>query len=221
LQNNIIPKEKFNESMIIDIADKLKDTMIRGIKNIIHTELIEIPISKITEDDSIVNTKELFIETNGTNLEEILELPVVDKYRTQTNSIEEILLMSGIEAAKLKIVNEIQKAMSSSDAITEHCLIVAEEMTSSGVITSIQKTGLQSRDASNISLQLAFQAPIQVITKAATDSIVEHVQGVSGPLIYGQICKLGTTYNDVLLDEEMISSYMKKNNSDLDSILIK
>jgi DNA-directed RNA polymerase II subunit RPB1 len=221
LQNGAykIPSGQFDEQIIIDYMYKLMDTTIRGIRGIIYTELVEISISQKIEDGSIQNVKEWCIQTNGTNLEDVLEHPLVDKYRTQTDSIDEMREMYGIECARLKIINEIQKAMNVNDASTEHAMLLADEMCSNGTLTSIQKTGLQSRDSGNIGLQLAFQAPIQVIEKAAVNGVIDKIEGISSNFIYGQIPSVGTTYNDVFINESFVEKWFQTYNQRVESVL--
>jgi hypothetical protein len=127
--------------------------------------------------------------------------------------------MYGIECARLKIVNEIQKSMSVSDASSEHVLLLSDEMCSNGNLTSIQKTGLHSRDAGNVGLQLAFQAPIQVIEKAAVNGVIDRVEGISANFIYGQIPSVGTTYNDILVNEQFVENWFQNYNQKLESVI--
>jgi DNA-directed RNA polymerase beta' subunit len=221
LQNGAykIPTGQFDEQIIIDYMYKLMDTTLRGIRGIIYTELVEISVSQKMEDGSIQNVKEWCIQTNGTNLEDVLEHPLVDKYRTQTDSIDEMREMYGIECARLKIVNEIQKAMNVNDASTEHAMLLSDEMCSNGTLTSIQKTGLQSRDSGNVGLQLAFQAPIQVIEKAAVNGVIDKIEGISSNFIYGQIPSVGTTYNDVLVNEQFVEKWFQTYNQHIESVI--
>jgi DNA-directed RNA polymerase II subunit RPB1 len=221
LQNSAIKISTggFDEQIIIDFMNKLMDTTLRGIRGIIYTELVEISVSKKLEDGSIQNGKEWCIQTNGTNMEDVLEHPLVDKYRTQTDSIDEMRLMYGIECARIKIVNEIQKAMNVNDASTEHAMLLADEMCSNGMMTSIQKTGLQSRDAGNVGLQLAFQAPIQVIEKAAANGVIDRIEGISSNFIYGQIPSVGTTFNDVIVNETFVEKWYQNYNQRIEDVL--
>jgi DNA-directed RNA polymerase II subunit RPB1 len=213
-----VPAGQFDEKIIIDFMNKLMDTTIRGIRGIIYTEVSEVSVSCKMEDGSIQNVTEWYIQTSGTNLEDVLEHPLVDKYRTQTDSIDEMREMYGIECARLKIINEIQKTMSVSDASTDHVLLLSDEMCSNGNLTSIQKTGLHSRDAGNVGLQLAFQAPIQVIEKAAVNGVIDRVEGISANFIYGQIPSVGTTYNDVLVNEAFVENWFQNNNKRMENV---
>ncbi len=204
-----IPNAGFNESLILDLAGKISKTVIRGVKGITYTEVMHIAKSEVQEDGSISTTKVYGITTLGTNLEDVLENPFVDKYRTQTNSVTEFEEMYGIEAARQKIITEIRKTMSSDDVTREHTSVFGDEMTYSGRLSSIQKTGLQIREANNITLRLSFQSPIQVIENAAVNNITDTIGGISGPLINGQCPSLGTTYNGVFIDENFVENYLK------------
>jgi DNA-directed RNA polymerase beta' subunit len=219
LSSNKEIKVKNTEQSITKHMHEVMDTNIRGISGINYTGVSEVSVSKVMDNGSIENVREWYIETNGTNLEEVLEHPMVDKYRTQCDSVAEMTAMYGIECGRMKIVRELQKAMNVDDAATEHAMLISDEMCCSGVITSIQKTGLQSRDAGNIGLQIAFQAPIQAIEKAAIHGIYEVVEGISSNLIYGQVPSIGTTYNEVVLNEEFMEDWYKKRSQEIEDIL--
>lgn len=218
LKNTVI-KKKSQRQMAIDFAWILMGSIIRGVKDIIYTEIVEVPRSNINPDGSISNIKIWAISTSGTNLEEILENPYVDKYNIHTDSIHEFQQIFGIEAARSKIITEIQTTMSSGDIAYEHASIISDEMCSSGIMTAIQKTGLKSREAGNVSLQISFQAPIQALESAATNGIVDLINGVSAPLIYGQVPQLGTTHNEIILNEAFIEKHLSNENTRLEEAL--
>jgi DNA-directed RNA polymerase II subunit RPB1 len=218
LQNGAykVSSKQSEEQVIIDYMNDLLDTTLRGIRGIVYTEVLEVMVSKKMEDGSIQNVNEWYIQTNGTNLEDVLEHPLVDKYRTHTDSIDEMRDMFGIECARIRIVNELQKTMSVNDASTEHALLMADEMCNNGNFTSIQRTGLHSRDAGNVGLQIAFQAPIQVIEKAAVNGVVDIVEGVSSNFIYGQTPSVGTTYNEIIVNEPFVEKWFRDHNKQVE-----
>jgi DNA-directed RNA polymerase II subunit RPB1 len=117
--------------------------------------------------------------------------------------------MYGVEATREKIIREIRKAMTSDDVILPHTTIFADEMTYSGAMSSIQKTGLQIREMNNVTLRLSFQSPIQVIENAAQNGIIDDISGISGPLVVGQAPSVGTTYNNVSINEALVENYMR------------
>ena len=91
-------------------------------------------------------------------------------------------------------------------------------MTYSGVVTSIQKTGLQKREMANITLRLSFQTPVQVIQEAAINGMVDRISGVSGPLIMGTSPSIGTTYNKACVDQEFVKENTKNLSEMLDEL---
>lgn len=207
------------ETQMMEILRKLSNTVIRGVDNIINTHVINVAKSRVNEDGSIETIKVFGIATQGTNLEEIYDNPYVDIYRTQTDSIIEFEEMFGVDAARNKIIAELHKTMNSGDVIRTHTTLFGDEMTYSGSVTSIQKTGLQKREASSIALRLSFQSPIQIIEAAAEAASTDIINGISAPLILGTSPILGTSYNDVCINTEFVETYYKNLNKSLDEDL--
>lgn len=205
------------ESFVISLMQEIKKTVIRGIRGIKSTDVINIVKSYVTEDGSITTKVTYGIETMGSNMEEILNNLYIDLTRSQTDSVLEFAEIFGIEAARHKIINELRREM--SDISKEHCTIYADEMTYSGHVTSIQRTGLQKREMNNVTLRLSFQSPIQVIENAAIDGLIDKISGISGPLILGTSPNIGTTYNKIIVSERFVSDYNKKLSNDIDDEL--
>jgi DNA-directed RNA polymerase II subunit RPB1 len=198
---------KIDEEFVINLMNEIQKTVIRGVHGIKSTNVINLVKSYI-DDEGAISTKITYgIATNGTNLEDIMDNEYIDKYRSQTDSILEFESMFGIEAARHKIINELRKEM--SDVSKEHCTIYADEMTYSGHVTSIHRTGLQKREMNNVTLRLSFQSPIQVIENAATDGLIDKISGISGPLIMGSSPNIGTTYNKIIVNEQFVDEYHK------------
>ena len=196
-----------NETFAIGVMHDLRNTVIRGVKDIKSTEVINI-VRSFKNDDGSISTKITYgISTVGSNMEEILNNKYLDRYKCQTDSILEMEKIFGVEAARNKIISEMRKTM--SDISKEHCTVYADEMTYSGHVTSIQRTGLQKREMNNVTLRLSFQSPIQVIENAATDGLIDKITGISGPLILGTSPNIGTTYNKLIVNENFINEYNK------------
>lgn len=214
-----IPTSGFSETIIFDLMQKINKTIIRGIKNITYAKVLPVAKSQINPDGSISNIQVYGISTIGSNLEDVLDNPYVDKYRTQTDSVKEFEEMYGIEATKEKIVREIRKTMDSGDVTRPHTNLFASEMCSGISSSGIIRVGLNARESKNVSLRLSFQAPIQVIENAATNGLEDTISGISAPLICGQAPNIGTTYNNVCIDEEFVEHYYKNIETNIDDIL--
>lgn len=214
-----VPTSGFTESLIFDLVKKINNTIIRGVKNITYAKVVPVAKSEVNPDGSISNSQVYAISTIGSNLEDVLENPYVDKYRTQTDSIKEFEDMYGIEATREKITREIRKNMNSDNVIREHTGIFSSEITYAGVSSSIQKTGLQLRELNNVTLRLSFQSPIQVLENAAVNGLVDSIAGVSAPLVLGTAPLIGTTFNNCSINEEFVENYFKNLSKDIDEEL--
>jgi DNA-directed RNA polymerase beta' subunit len=216
LRNTITKIDSLNEIFVIKLMKNIRQTVIRGVSGIKSTNVVNVVKSHINDDGSITTKVTYGIRTVGSNLEEILNNVYLDKYRSQTDSVIEIENIFGVEAARHKIINELRAEM--SDTSKEHCTIYADEMTYSGHVTSIHRTGLQKREMNNVTLRLSFQSPIQVIENAATDGLIDKITGISGPLILGTSPNIGTTYNKIIVSENFINNYNNKLSQSVDDM---
>jgi len=202
------------------IMDKILDTVIRGVKGILNCAVFNIAKSFEQPDGSIKTEHVYAIQTLGTNLEEVLENPYVDPYRTQTDSIKEYEEMFGIDATRNKIIMELARVLKTDDVVRMHSTLFADEMTFSGTMTSILKNGLSIREKNNVSLRISFQAPNVVIRDAAIERIKEKkIGGISGPFLFGQIPRLGTTYNDIIINKKFVEAQQSQMHSNVEDAL--
>jgi len=198
---------------MIKYIDKISETIIRGISGIISAVIIEYTKTEILEDKSTHIIKRYGIATNGSNFKGIVNIKNLDLSRCITDSIIELTEVLGIEAGRESIINELRLAMQGISPI--HCTIYADEMTSPGIISSIQRTGISIRENSNILLRSSFQCPVQTIEDAAENSIFNKIYGISSSLCVGVPPKIGTTYSKVIVNQEFIN----KNTKTLDQML--
>ena len=211
--NQFKQTNSYYETNILPLDDNIRNVIVRGVKDIISTAVIDVVKHLYTSDNRLELKKVYGIATVGSNLPAILSNVYIDPYRTQSDSIEETERVFGITAARNKIINEIMIAFDSANRL--HCTLFADEMTYSGSVTSIQKTGLQKREMANIMLRLSFQTPISVIQSAAISGMVDRISNISGPLIMGTNPSIGSTYNKLVVNEEFVS----KNMANIDSAL--
>ncbi len=232
IRNVFFKTIKSHDALVIQekieaFKEKIYSLVIRGINGIARAYVSELRMSRISDKDVIdkegkitvgkgsVESKPIYaIVTDGTNLTEILNLPFLDKLHCQTDSIIEIEEIYGVEAARNKIMHEIMNAMKDScTPITAS--IFADEMTSSGHVSSIEKTGLRKREPLNVMLQTSFQYPIQSLERAASENITSVIGGVSAPQMLGSGVRLGTTYSTLLVNQK----FVEKNTKTLDEKL--
>ena len=217
IRNSMI--KKFNDylnDIVMYYATEVKNVIVRGVKNILATNVIDITKNALSDDGSYQLKKIYGIYASGSNTTDVLSNPYIDPYRTQSDSIEEIERVYGITAARNKIINEIMIALDGLNRT--HCSIFADEMCYSGQVTDIQKTGLQKRENANITLRVSFQTAIQVIQDAAVNGLIDRISGISGPLVLGTNPNIGTTYNSIVVNQQFIEENNKTLESTVDDL---
>lgn len=193
---------KTQKMLVMDISDRLRNTVIRGVEGIKNTSVIEIVKPVVKEDGSIDKDIVYAIDTAGVNMEYTLYNEYIDKYRLHCDSIIEYADMFGIEAARNKIIDETLAAADGSSRC--HVTLFADEMTYTGEVTSLQKTGMQKREKYNIPLRMSFQSPVQVMEDSAIHGYHSKIEGVSGALVVGTNMALGTKYNKIFISSERL-----------------
>ena len=206
---NTIFKSEINTNVVKDVKESLINTTIRGINGITNTTVIKMVRNKINEDGSISRNNNLWgITTQGTNLPGIMSNKYIDCYNLQTDAIQETYRIFGIEAARQKIISEIRNLVDICNH--RHYLVYADEMTFTGKVTSIESSGLKSREASNILLRAGFSAPISTLEDAAINSLEDNITGITSSLIVGSVPKIGTLYNSLQINEKFIQENVKR-----------
>ncbi len=199
-----------------EYMEKLTETVIRGVDRIEYTEVVNVVKSVVADDGSIKTQKIFGISTTGSNLEVVYEIPYVDKTRTQTDSIQEMQEMFGVEAARTKIIYELRKVI--TGALIEYSSVFADEMTFTGEVTSLLKGGLQAREPDNVTLRVSYQSPIPITETAAKEGAVDELYGVSGRLLAGMMPMIGTCYNDVCVNHSFVMEQNAERANAIDSL---
>ncbi len=182
------PDNRFEIRELRLLADKVRDLQISGIKGI--GKVI------IRKDD-----KEWIIHTEGSNLKEILDMDGIDHVRTTTNNIHEIGEVLGIEAARQSIINEAQNTLSEQGLSVDvrHIMLVADIMTSEGVVKSIGRHGI-SGEKSSVLARAAFEETGKHLLRASIRGEVDDLTGIIENIIIGQPIPLGTGSVGVKMD---------------------
>jgi DNA-directed RNA polymerase subunit A' len=136
---------------------------------------------------------EWVINTDGSNLSKVLEIPGVDSSRTTTNNVHEIAKTIGIEAARNALVNEAKGVLEEQglDVDTRHVMLVADMMTSTGEVQQIGRHGISGKKSSVLA-RAAFEITVPNIVEAAVKGESDPLAGVTENVIVGQSIPIGT-----------------------------
>jgi DNA-directed RNA polymerase subunit A' len=149
---------------------------------------------------------EWVINTDGSNLPRVLDIPGVDCTRTTTNNVHEIAKTLGIEASRNALVNEAKGVLEEQglDVDTRHVMLVADMMTSTGEVQQIGRHGISGKKSSVLA-RAAFEITVPNIVEAAVKGESDPLAGVTENVIVGQSIPIGTG-----LVELFMSSFEKK-----------
>lgn len=154
---------------------------------------------------------EWVIDTEGSNLIDIVKHKAVDPIRTISNDIHEVYNVLGIEACRHVLINEINEIFeqSSSYVNSRHLALLADVMTNKGSLMSIDRHGINKSDRGPLA-KCSFEETPDVIAKAAIFGELDIVTGVSSNIMLGQEVPIGTGSIDILFDEEKFKEYLKE-----------
>ena len=192
-------ESKFEIRELRLLADKVRDLQISGIKNIgkVIIRRDDVPMDLAEFEGQ----KEWIIHTEGSNLKEILSRDGIDPVRTTTNNIHEIGEVLGIEAARQSIINEAQNTLSEQGLSVDvrHIMLVADIMTSEGIVKSIGRHGI-SGEKSSVLARAAFEETGKHLLHASIRGEVDDLTGIIENIIIGQPIPLGTGSVGVKMD---------------------
>lgn len=152
-----------------------------------------------------LSQQEFVLETSGTDLNRVLRLPMIDKYRTRTNHIWDIYKNLGIEATRLAIINEIRFVFRFFSIYVNyrHINLLADCITNTGRLMSISRTGINRVYQSPLR-KSSFEETVDILLEAAIYADNDKLKGVTENVMFGQLSKIGTGCFSILMDENYL-----------------
>ena len=189
--------------------DIMNNIVIKGIKNIDNIVVNEKKDNIKINHENILKDK-YFLETDGTNLIEILNNKYIDVTNTFSNDIIEMISIFGIESARNRLFDEINEVAEHAGEYINprHIELLCDVMTSTGELYSMNRQGIKDGDMGPLA-KASFENTTEELIKAAIFSEKDNLHGVSSNIMMGQVVKSGTGYCDILLDEENLISSLK------------
>ena len=160
---------------------------------------------------------EWFLETDGTNLAEVMVYPEVCFQETRSNDVLEMFSVLGIEGARSSLFNELRAVLSFDGAYVNyrHISCLADCMTYGGYIMAISRHGINKSEAGPM-LRASFEETVEVFMGAAAFSQHDDLNGVTENVMLGQLGQLGTGLIDLLVDaEKLINAVPFQHDGDL------
>ena len=159
---------------------------------------------------------EWVLDTDGTNLMDILANQNIDATRTMSNDIREIYETLGVEAARTALYNELINVTSEGSMNYRHLSLLIDTMTYKGQLMSIDRHGINRGDIGPLA-KSSFEETTDMLINASIFAEYDNVNGVSANVMLGQQPPCGTGDCQIMLDEEHMLELLK-NIKNLDNI---
>ena len=152
---------------------------------------------------------EYMLHTDGSNLEDIINMAEIDATRTVSNNVNEIYQLFGIEAARQALMEEFINTLSQTSAYVNyrHICLLADVMTNKGVLLSIDIHGVKKGDIGPLA-RASFEETVDQLVKSACYAEKDKMSGVSANIMLGQVPPTGTGTVKLLFDERKMKAQM-------------
>ncbi len=197
---NVIFVYPANESLaeLQKMSEKIREVRVKGINDVTHVVIRK-------ESDGYV------LYTEGSNLEDALEIEGVNPNRVYTNNLREIFQVLGIEATRNAIIQEAMNVLNEQgmDVDVRHIILVADMMTADGTIRQIGRHGISGSKNSALA-RAAFEVTIKHLLGAGIAGTRDPLRGITENVILGQLIPLGTGSIDLLMNPQTPTVQKKK-----------
>jgi len=184
----------------------LENIVIKGVNKITNVILRQDKNNTKYKDGEYSMEDQWVLDTDGTNLLEILSNSKIDTNRTYSNDINEVFQVLGIDAAKRLLLKEINEVIDFSGNYVNHrhLSLLTDLMTNKGYLMSIDRFGINRDQDVGPLAKCSFEETTEQIFKASIFGEMDKLNGVSANIMMGQVIPAGTGESNLLLDEMKI-----------------
>lgn len=175
------------------LNEKIREIRVKGIDDVKHVVIRN-------ESEGYV------LYTEGSNLQDALEVEGVNPHKIFTNNLMEIYEILGIEATRNAIINEAMSVLNEQgmDVDVRHIILVADMMTADGAIRQIGRHGISGSKNSALA-RAAFEVTIKHLLGAGIAGTRDPLRGITENVILGQLIPLGTGSIDLLMNPQAVT----------------
>nr|QBK89339.1 MAG: RNA polymerase Rpb1, domain 5 [Mimivirus LCMiAC02] len=184
--------------------DKIKLKGIEGI-NKIESVFSERLLNYDNEDKKVVEDEQYVIYTSGINLTDICYINGIDINEVVCNDIVKVYKHFGIDAARTILLKELKTVFDTAGNTInyQHLSILVDIMTNTGLLTTIDRNGLNVLDT-DVLARASFERPVDQLLNAATFNEVDKMESVSSRIMTGQVINGGTGLCNIMLDIDLL-----------------
>jgi DNA-directed RNA polymerase II subunit RPB1 len=191
--DNLAAMKKFQNRLLTGVV-------IRGVPGIKAVTYRQYKDYQDNTSGDYEKVEEYVLDTDGSNILEVIHHPMVDAKRIYTTHIYDVLDLLGIEAARTILMSEITGLFDEVGVNPRHLGILCDVMTRAGRMMSIDRYGINKNDIGPLA-KASFEETERILLKAALFGDMDPVTGVSANIMTGQPIRGGTAFSQIMLDE--------------------
>lgn len=182
----------------------LDEIRLSGVESISRVFMVEKKNTVLDENGDFNTKNEWVLETDGTNLLEIMKMDNIDFTRTHSNNIVEILETLGVEAARAALLKELRNVIEFDGSYVNyrHLALLCDVMTKHGKLMPITRHGI-NRGESGPFMRASFEETTEILLDAAANGAVDRCRGVTENVLLGQMAPVGTGQFNVIANNRI------------------
>ncbi|PWN50403.1 putative RPO21-DNA-directed RNA polymerase II, 215 kd subunit [Violaceomyces palustris] len=213
-------EEVFLKNLAAQMLSEIDLKGIKGIKKvfIVRQDKTTRRVDPVT--GGWTQVQEWVLETDGSNLRDVLSVEGVDPIRTSSNNCVEIFRVFGIEAARNSLLKEMRNVIEFDGSYVNyrHLALLCDIMTSQGALMAITRHGI-NRTNQGALMRCTFEETVELLVEAAAMGDVDDCKGVAQNVLLGQLAPMGTGAFELNLDIDMLKDVIVNHSLPYDTML--
>ncbi len=191
----------------------LLGTIVRGIPGLKSVSFNKTNDLYEAVDGRYQAVEQFVLDTDGSNMLDTMCHPDVDPTRCYSNNVHDMFENFGIEATRAILFKEISALFEETYVNYRHLCLLCEVMASRGRLMSVDRYGINKNNIGPLA-KASFEQTEDIMLRAALYGELDPVTGVSANIMTGQPIRGGTSFSQLLLDEEALLKYVSETPED-------
>ena len=170
----------------------------------------------------VVMSQQWIVDTQGSCLQEVLNMKGVDFRRCVSNDVNEVTEVLGIEAGSQMLKMEITSVLSFDGTyVNEHNIkLLVDTMTHEGTLQPMTRHGITKVNGGTFQ-RASFEETMEVFLEAAAFASTDGVTGVTENIMLGKLAPVGTAAFDLVCPASALGSSLGCAASDVQQFVPK
>jgi DNA-directed RNA polymerase II subunit RPB1 len=184
----------------------LMGTIVRGVPGLRSVTFSKTSDQYELHEDKYKAVDQFVLDTDGSNMLDVMCHPDVDPSRIISNNVHDIFENLGIEATRAVLFKEISTLFEETYVNYRHLCLLCDVMAARGRLMSVDRYGINKNNIGPLA-KASFEQTEDIMLRAALYGELDPITGVSANIMTGQPIRGGTSFSQLLLDEEALIKY--------------